>query len=147
MEQLSNDFEVIFTSTVADALGIPYERVTILRIVAGSVIIEFSVRINESEITALTDSGVESVQAAIVEVGAIGGHRVASVQPIAAQDGANQNDPCATSDWQSCKVAGQPLWLVAAVGLGASVVLLFVLCKLCCKKRAKVGMSDYAQWN
>lgn len=153
VEQLDGDFSALFVHIMSDALGVPLERVTILRIVAGSVIVEFVVDINDSEITELSVSGVDDVQTAIVAVEEIGGYRLVSVKAMAIEEhDATQDDPCAIGDWQSCTVAGQPLVAVAAIGLGATIVLLMVLRKLCCQKRAKVGTQDYSttdygQWN
>jgi hypothetical protein len=143
VDALSDDFSAVFARAVADALRIPLGRVTVLRIIAGSVIVEFSVDISESEIATLPDS----VPGTIIAIGQIGGYAVLSMSPAPTDV---QIDPCATGDWSSCTVAGQPVVAVVAIGLGASVVSLVVLRKVCCKKRAKVGSEasdSYAQWN
>jgi hypothetical protein len=149
VDSLSGDFSAVFARAIADALRIPVERVAVIRFFAGSVIVEFSVDISESEVAALPGT----VQATVTTTEDIGGYALLSVSPLEAATApppSTQDDPCAIGDWNSCTVAGQPVVAVVVVGLGASVVLLAVLRKVCCKKRAKVGSSvpgDYAQWN
>lgn len=150
MESLSDDFSAVFVRAVSDALRIPVERVTVLRVTAGSVIIDFSVDIKSSEIEALPYSSSDNVQAAIIATREIGEYALVSVEATAVQPADTQNDPCATGDWKSCRVAGQPVVAIAAIGLGVSIVLLLVLRKVCCKKKIKVGSAtsdNYEQWN
>ena len=83
--------------------------------------------------------------------GEVGGYSLLSVD--VAEVEVVEGDPCEAGDWESCTIGGQPLVVVAAAVVGVGVVLLAVLCKACCKKKAKEGMqggattSDYAQWN
>eukprot|EP01043_Picozoa_sp_COSAG02_P019919 COSAG02_NODE_971_length_15551_cov_4.415157_13_plen_144_part_00 len=143
MDALSDEFSAVFARALADALLIPLERITVLRIIAGSVIVDFTVDISNSEIAALP----EGVPGTIIAVGQIGDYALLSISPVPTKV---QDDPCATGDRSRCTVAGPPMVAVVAIGLGASVVLLVVLRKVCCKKRAKVGAEasdSYAQWN
>jgi hypothetical protein len=135
---LSDDFSAVFVRVVASALRIPAERVTIVGITAGSVIVEFSLDINESEIASLRGS----VQATIFATGHIGEYTLVSVSTI--HDAETPVAPM-TDDGQNN--AGQPIIATVAFGLVATVLLMMILWKVCCKKKVKGEFGELSEWN
>ena len=148
MSQLDEDFLATFQRVMVDVLQVPLAQITVVGLRAGSVVVDFLVDISESQLAALPGS---DVQGAILVAGEVGGYSLLSVD--VAEVEVVEGDPCEAGDWESCTIGGQPLVVVAAAVVGVGVVLLAVLCKACCKKKAKEGMqggattSDYAQWN
>merc|ERR1712046_102786 len=107
----------------------------------------FSIDSTESEIAALPaeSSSSDRVLNAIVSAGDIGEYTIVSAEAVSVQPLATDDDPCATGD-QSCTIVGQPavvVLVIGVIGLGATAVLLVILRKLCCKKKA----NGYQEWN